>query len=179
MLIGISGKIGSGKDTVGKIIQSLVAKDYGVYKSQLDFIQSDGDWVRQKQSGIVIKKFADTLKDMVCMLLGCTREQLEDHDFKNTELGEEWWYWQMKLAGGYGNIALDYLTTTKEQLSVYEGLELIKPTPRLLLQQLGTDCGRNIIHPDVWVNALFSRYNVKGFNYTGAIGVKYRDWETQ
>ena len=29
---------------------------------------------------------------------------------------------------------------------------------RELLQILGTDCGRNIIHPNCWVNALFSNY---------------------
>ena len=32
-------------------------------------------------------------------------------------------------------------------------------TPRLLLQILGTDCGRNIIHPNIWVNGLFADYN--------------------
>ncbi len=32
MLIGISGKIGSGKDTVGKIIQYLIAKQYALDK---------------------------------------------------------------------------------------------------------------------------------------------------
>ena len=31
-------------------------------------------------------------------------------------------------------------------------------TPRLLLQLLGTDCGRDIIHPSIWVNALFTDY---------------------
>jgi hypothetical protein len=31
-------------------------------------------------------------------------------------------------------------------------------TPRLLLQLLGTECGRQIIHPNVWVNALMSEY---------------------
>ena len=29
-----------------------------------------------------IKKFADKLKDIVCLLIGCTREQLEDQEFK-------------------------------------------------------------------------------------------------
>lgn len=30
-----------------------------------------------------IKKFADKLKDIVCILIGCTREQLEDSKFKS------------------------------------------------------------------------------------------------
>ena len=31
-------------------------------------------------------------------------------------------------------------------------------TPRLLLQLLGTEAGRNVIHSDIWVNALFADY---------------------
>ena len=41
----------------------------------------------------------------------------------------------------------------------YSNLPIRKLTPRLLLQLLGTECGRNIIHPNIWVNALFSKYN--------------------
>ena len=35
---------------------------------------------------------------------------------------------------------------------------LIKYTPRLLLQILGTNAGRNIVHPNIWVNASFADY---------------------
>ncbi len=31
-------------------------------------------------------------------------------------------------------------------------------TPRKLLQLLGTECGREILHPNIWVNALISGY---------------------
>ena len=61
---------------------------------------------------------------MVCFLLGCSRSDLEDREFKEKELGEEW-----------------------------DGL-----TPRKLLQLLGTEAGRHIIHPNIWVNALFADY---------------------
>jgi hypothetical protein len=37
----------------------------------------------------------------------------------------------------------------------------VKLTPRLILQLLGTEGGRKIIHPDIWVNALFSDYSHK------------------
>jgi len=33
-------------------------------------------------------------------------------------------------------------------------------TPRLMLQLLGTEAGRKIIHPNIWVNALFADYKV-------------------
>jgi len=90
MIIGISGKINSGKDTVGKIIQEQIIlakepnKDTGI-------LAPEG---REFVSKWQIKKFADKLKDMVCLMIGCTREELKDETFKNTQLGEEWWYFK-------------------------------------------------------------------------------------
>lgn len=150
MIIGISGKIGSGKDTVGEIIQYLTSPNVG----------SKGTYEECKQNGFVYdvvfenRKFADKLKDMVCMMLGCTRERLEDRDFKEGILGTEWWYYKLQ-----GHFKKDF------DLISYEGFEntrpdheLIKTTPRLLLQLLGTDCGRDILHPNIWVNATMSDY---------------------
>ena len=34
-------------------------------------------------------------------------------------------------------------------------------TPRLLLQNMGTQIGREIIHPDIWVNSLMAEYKSK------------------
>lgn len=164
-LIGISGHIGSGKDTVAKIINYLIAKydaindleipdrDYWINISYEDYYKQGNSHKHWK-----IKKFADTLKDIVCLLIGCTREQLENESFKSKELGEEWWYWYMERDGGYSPIILDYLTTTKKELKSYEGLELIKPTPRFLLQFIGTNLFRNQLHPEIWVNSLMNEY---------------------
>ena len=58
-LIGISGKIGSGKDTVGKIIQ--------IFNPEYQ-----------------IKKFADKLKERIALTWNIERQKLEDQDFKNT-----------------------------------------------------------------------------------------------
>ena len=156
MLIGISGKIGSGKDTVGKIIQYLIAKQYALDKdieeTEIQPFHLYDDKAREKFGKFEIKKFADKLKDIVCLLIGCTREQLEDANFKNKELGEEWWYYKGNL-----NIYsyLEYKDTNLPKSSLFK---LQKLTPRLLLQLLGTKCGRNIIHPNIWVNALMSEY---------------------
>lgn len=102
-IISISGRIGSGKDLTGKIIQYLVAqskvgwtlpytieeyingKDVYNVNHRKDYSESISE-----DSGWEIKKFTDKLKDIVCILLGCTREQLEDREFKEKELGEEW-----------------------------------------------------------------------------------------
>jgi len=150
MVISVSGKIGSGKDTVGAIIQYLTASDKS--SSCLEKLSAGLPINRTHNSTFKIKKFADNLKAMTCLLIGCTRHQLEDHSFKNKELGEEWWYY-----GFDGGLKIPYLTAGYDKGE--EPLQyLIKPTPRLFLQLLGTECGREIIHPSIWVNALFAEY---------------------
>lgn len=146
-LISISGKINSGKDTVAAILQILSKAPHLNNKGVLKALND----VKSLNNVYNIKKFADRLKDMVCLLLGCTREQLEDRDFKEKELGEEWWYWKNM----YGNM-FSYLDFKKEQDK--ERFSLVKLTPRKLLQLMGTECGREILHPNIWVNALFSEY---------------------
>ena len=100
------------------------------------------------KSTFEIKKFADKLKDIVCLLIGCTRKELENPKFKEMELGEEWWYYK-------GEVGLYPYDTPYE---ANKKLPLVKLTPRLLLQLLGTQCGRQIIHPNLWVLSLFADY---------------------
>ena len=157
MIIGISGKIGAGKDTVGKIIQYLLWTKSNLTEKDIITLDSSGQVNHNVtiQSGFEIKKFADKLKNIVCILLSCTKEQLEDREFKEKELGKEWWYWRVSNK----HELLPYLGNEKYFQDKYLIKKcLIKLTPRLLLQLLGTDCGRNIIHPNIWVNALFADY---------------------
>jgi hypothetical protein len=72
-LIGISGKIASGKDTIAEMIQY-------------------NQWHPDTENGWQVVKFADELKLWVARALGLTREQLEDPQIKNTYLGDEWSY---------------------------------------------------------------------------------------
>ncbi len=141
-IIGISGKIGSGKDTVGIIIQYLTDK------SPFGFTHPDGfnDYMEYITSGHSSKsywkivKFADALKDIVCILTGCTKGQLEDNDFKNRYLNKEW--------------NLDFSNDEPSKFNNY--------TYRQLLQQLGTNLFRNQLHENVWINALMSKYKLEG-----------------
>ena len=117
-----------------------------------------------------IKKFADKLKDIVCLLIGCTRQQLEDREFKEKELGEEWWYWSNTALNicpkEYGTFPNKMYRTKKEAdkardlytLDRHNLSHIVKPTPRILLQQIGTDLFRNQLHPNTWVNATFANY---------------------
>lgn len=166
-LIGISGKIGSGKDTVGKILQYLSGNN------PQNFIFEEWlDTVHYVESNYQIKKFADKLKDIVCLLIGCTREQLEDREFKEKELGQEWNIWVLvpnpdhNLFDGNCQLQEAIFSSSDEAKNYIKEHKIINVldieeralTPRKLLQLLGTDCGREIIHPKIWVNALFADY---------------------
>ena len=191
MIVSVSGKIGSGKDTVGEIIRYLSTNPSGnqhhsktiTFEAFREFSYSS----QAKRCEWQIKKFADKLKDIVCIILGCTREQLEDRDFKERELGEEW---SKNIFDGFDVILMEedtqtgeyvyYDTRGKELGNVVRGSEgcyehfNIMLTPRKILQLLGTEAGRQIIHPNIWVNSMFSEY--KDINDTPTRNVIYPNW---
>lgn len=180
MLFGISGKKNSGKDTVAKIIDFIWNKDLGnidiahVYKyvSLESYIYSTFE----------NKKFANKLKDIVCLILDCARDDLENREFKEKELGEEWRYYYYS----HYRVQTDFnptgrissILSSKEEAEKYyesrknnndlirdSGLESKVHTPRTLLQLIGTECGRDIIHPNIWINSVFNKFNPETINY--------------
>lgn len=130
-LIGINGKMGNGKDTVGKIIQYLTSQEAIVKGSFSDCEKFgytyDVNWE--------IKKFAGKLKTIASLLTGIPVEKFEDQEFKKTNLSDEW--------------------STVSGLSTRHKVRK-DMTVRDLLQKLGTECMRNCLHENVWVNALFA-----------------------
>ena len=79
-ILAISGRKTSGKDAIGKIIQYLTSEST-VYPFDLNIDYSH-------KSSWEVKKFADKLKDIICILINCTREQLEDESIKSLSLQE-------------------------------------------------------------------------------------------
>lgn len=156
-IIGISGKIGSGKDTVGRIIQYLTS---GCPEINVSFKDWDGNtaWNSSLHKWEV-KKFAAKLKQTVALLTGCTVEELESQDFKNKELTEEW-NWYKKLEKDSEGHVIWVRGNPDENTKRYLTFpDRIRPqTYRELLQRVGTEAMRNQIHENVWVNALFSDY---------------------
>lgn len=104
-LIGITGKIGSGKDTVGDAVVKRYFDDR--HKASLG---------RNGERLYCIKmSFAESLKKAVAAMLGVPVAKFEDR------------VWKEATIDGIGK------------------------SPRELLLSLGTEWGRNMIHPDFWV----------------------------
>jgi hypothetical protein len=181
MIISISGKANSGKDLVGKIIQYLFLNEARGNEDSMigDILKKGYDTYLDYSSASVwkIKKFEDKLKDIVCILLGCTREDLENEEFKNKELGEEWTQYVSSGVNG-----MQYLITKENYLKninsslVWE--EVL--TPRKLLQLIGTECGKEIINPDLWINSLMRDYKAKAHEWNDwtkeSPGESYPNW---
>ncbi len=164
-LIGISGKIGSGKDTVGTIIQIICHLDninipYSVeavmYNWEKNF--SNGKYYGQWH----IKKFAYKLKQTVALLTGCTVEDLESQEFKTKELGKEWDYHADITTDSEGRPVFCRLSCEDDGKYPYPNVRKTQ-TYREMLQRVGTEAMRNQIHENVWVNALFADYKTTGW----------------
>jgi hypothetical protein len=140
MIIGINGKIGSGKDTVGKIIQYLTSKQ----------ATSKGSYSHCEEMGLVyivdweIKKFAGKLKTIASILTGIPIEMFEDQEFKKSYLGEHW---------------AKTPVAPLSDATLFDAVDLNNlMTYREFLQKLGTEAMRDGLHTNVWVNALFADY---------------------
>jgi hypothetical protein len=144
-LIGICGRMGAGKDYVGKIIQYLTL-DNRVFSMNNEDIIADLKYngYCAKQSNWQIKKYAYKLKQIVSILTGISVEDLEKEEVKNSFLPNEWGYYEF--------------TGDLEPITMLAINDFKKMTVRQLLQNVGTDAMRDVIHPDIWVNALFSEY---------------------
>lgn len=159
MLLGINGKISSGKDTVGSMIQYLTSecsnpngKHFRTYQQfVVKSSQGNNDYQHWYESDWEIKKFAEKLKQVASLLTGIPRYKFEDQEFKKTVLGKEWNYifkdWNGVRPFGHEELV-------EKQMSVRE-----------FLQKLGTEALRDGLHTNTWVNALFSDYKIIGQEY--------------
>lgn len=130
-LIGISGRIESGKDTLARLIKCATFN----YSTERALIQIKGfDSIKYWD----IMKFATKLKQITCLLTGCTMEQLEDQEFKNSRMGPEW--------------------NTRIEISE-DTYEIRGMTYREFMQKLATEGMRDKVHPNIHINGLFSSYH--------------------
>lgn len=89
MIIGISGYIGSGKDTVAKIMQYLDQHYDGSFE-EWDRSSNFHKAVYDKKGKWQLRKWAGKLKEVATLLTGIPVENFEDQEFKKTEMGAMW-----------------------------------------------------------------------------------------
>jgi hypothetical protein len=148
-IIGISGKINSGKDTCGKIIQYLTYNGYGSKPTAFDEkFNYNSNWE--------IKKFAAKLKQVCPLLTGIPVEDFEKQEVKDSLLGEEWDRYILYQDIKWSDKSFRIISTSP--LDNYHKSQ--RMTVRTLLQEVGTEAMRDTIHTNVWVNALFADYKV-------------------
>ena len=103
MLIAICGHKFSGKSTVARLLHNATRYE--------------------------VVSFADKLKDITCILSGCTREDLEDYDFKETQCVPPY--------------LVPYCGNAK------------KPTFRVFLQHFGSEVMRGV-NDNIWIDCTLS-----------------------
>jgi hypothetical protein len=146
-IIGVFGYAGSGKDTVGKLIQYNMSRGSRIPIEELIEDYRIHEWWLEEMSGWEIKKWAGKLKYIASIITGIPVEKFEDQEFKKTNLGPEW------------NITKHY---ESDAPWIAEGGESYEEpmTVRDLLQILGTEAMRDGLHTNVWVNALMADYKM-------------------
>jgi hypothetical protein len=162
-LIAISGKLGSGKDTVAKMIQYLLS-----YKCDHEEIRLDSSRSYASTSGWEVQRFAQNVKKIASMLTGVPEAQFEDQAFKQQNMPAMWdrvatwkshpgevarmYDGDMDAArvDGWKDVPGENRMTRTTQMPM---------TYRDLLQKIGTDAMRDNVHQNVWVNSLFANYD--------------------
>lgn len=157
MLIGISGKKQSGKDTICKIIQGLDIFHNTRYQpvpgkdidGKVEFVKAYMEELDKHEHALVLpielisvwKKhaYADKLKQCVATILDVDVKSLEDNEFKNSKIPWITWAKECYEADGVFFTHVSY-------------------TVREFLQLLGTEVGRHI-DSKIWINALFNSYD--------------------
>lgn len=161
MLIGISGKIGSGKDTIGSIIQWITTpQEHRHWNNNIELF-IDVNRINNENWNFVVKKFGYKLKVICSILSGIPVEDFEKQEVKDKVLSEIWSYfrWQELTS------KVNPMFTTFEEAIDYHGdqapIKEYHPTVRWLLQNVGTEAMKNNVHPNIWINALFADYKPK------------------
>ena len=161
-IIGISGRIGSGKDTVGKIIQYLTANEEVKKITTLEE-WLDSDDLNGRDFNWKIKKFAGKLKQIASLLTGFDVEKFEDQEFKKNLLDVEWGTVQdvpLNSIPPFADIQFNVMMTVRE-----------------FLQKLGTEVMREGLHKNVWVNALFADYKCSADKFIRITEENLEEWQ--
>lgn len=163
-LIGISGKAGSGKSLIGKVIQYLLTVRNSDPQEFIEKYLKPN--INVENPSWEIKMFAGKVKEILSLLTGISVEDFEKEEVKSSYLGEEWNVFKLAY-----QVQTPKLFNTRDEAEQWALLTYnskcekfiieIKITVRQALQWIGTDLFRDKFHPNTWVNALFADYKPK------------------
>jgi len=171
-IIGISGRMGSGKDTIARMIKFATCPRGVLTPTEIiRIVREEGlQLIESLQSPWKIKKFATKLKQVASILTGIPEDKFEDQEFKKQKLPEEWlndFFYNVDMATIPDGMSLDeslkLIRDKKEKAKGIIATKVMKSSGNLtdyrsFLQVLGTDALRFRLHSDVWVNALWANY---------------------
>lgn len=148
MIIGLSGYMGCGKDTVGQmIIDMTMIKSHRMVEDEFGrpmYDKNKNAITHPNYPRFKVVKFAAKLKQVAALMTGHTAEDYESQEFKAADLPPEWNY--------------DRALHGDDMLQENKYWETVPMTGREFLQRLGTDAVRDNVHANAWVNALFADY---------------------
>jgi len=144
-IISISGRIGSGKDTLAKAIQYIEYKktEGGLKYPDYNFESFSKFYWGPEAFGWTIKKFSYKLKQIASILTGIDIDKFESQEFKETFLSKEWNKDEVYVSP-YDSFDIDNISVPMKV--------------RDFLQKLGTEAIRDGLHTNTWLNALFVDY---------------------
>lgn len=173
MIIGIAGKKQSGKNTVANLIQYYIAIEKKPSIEELipfkAVIEKDEIAGAAETSGWYQKGFAKKVKVIASIITGIPVSVMDSEEYKSQTLsnmtGNDWKVYVVN------NLQEAMFSKKEEAVNfiryIYQNDKMKVPdsyfkeydiTLRELLQKIGTDLFRDMIHPDVWVKALMDEY---------------------
>lgn len=169
MIIAISGKKFSGKDTVARILQYYTIPKESRTISIDEWLELDLVYEPKVTDKFIPKKqFATKLKDISAYLLNTNVENFEDFSFKASQINPTLWTVYKVRYSDKLKLHIELFTQFQEAYNFftqccdmgYECQEPIKETLtyRDFLILSGTNGYRNCVHPNIWVYSLFADF---------------------
>mgnify|MGYP004564357245 CR=1 FL=1 len=156
-VIGISGKLNAGKDTVASMINYIhkIGVNNATYAEWLIRKNSFDETYKDR-----IVHYADNLKDIISILYSIPRHLLDDRDFKD----------KLYYCINNNSFYHDYDIKDKKYIITIDDLEAINLKAyidtypvvyiklRTLLQYIGTNICRNKLSNDIWIRNTRNKY---------------------
>lgn len=152
IIIGVSGKKQSGKNTLCDGLFERLEKEFG-------------------EGCVKTYSYADALKEKVCIeVLGLTKEQCYGTDEQKNSLTQYKWENLPHEVRYYNNLGYEYALNGKVCNHVLpEGYM----TAREIMQVVGTDVFRKMFSDTIWVDATFRNIDKEGYRFALISDVRF------